>query len=96
MKYLFVILGIAVGMIQFFLLKKTVEYISAQNKKFLLFIILKLIIYALAVFLLLTFFGSFIIHAGIGLGIGMIAFAFINFIVSVSKYKSNDKGDDIA
>lgn len=94
MKYLFVIFGITVGLIQLFLLKKTADSLTAGKKDFLLFVLIKLVVYAGAISLLLLLFRGFILYAGIGLAAGMISGAFINFFITLQKGKNNEKGDD--
>lgn len=93
MNIAFTVFGALIGFAEFFLLKKTVENITAGKKTFLFFILLKLLVYAGSVCLIMTVFKGYIVWAGIGLAVGMFTGAIINFAVSV---KSNNKGDDKA
>ena len=93
MIFAFAALGVAVGLFQFYFLKKTVEKVTCGDKVFLVFILIKITMYALSIAILLMLFPEYIIPAGIGFAAGIIAGSVINFIVSS---KSNKKGDDTA
>ncbi|MBQ3817199.1 MAG: hypothetical protein II802_02870 [Clostridia bacterium] len=93
MLFAFAFFGAVIGFLQFFLLKRIIDFITAGNKSFFLFIFLKLTVYAIAICLMMLLFKDFIMWSGIGLAAGMISGAVINFVIAI---KSNDKGDDTA
>ncbi|MBO4338683.1 MAG: hypothetical protein K5755_06620 [Clostridiales bacterium] len=95
MNILFFAIGILIGIIQLLLTKKTVECITGKNNsRLLIFVFIKLAIYACAVSVAYILLRDFFMPLGIGFGAGMIIGAFVNFIVETGKDKSNDKGDD--
>lgn len=80
MKFLFIIIGFAIGVAQFGLLKTITAAILIKSLKFtgiLLRIILKLLIYAVAVYLMLKLFAAFIAFTGIGFGAGIVCAAIV-------------------
>ena len=93
MKFAFVLFGVLIGLIEFFLLKKSVDFITKGEQTFLLLIVAKLIVYAAAICVMLFVFPVYIIPSGIGLAAGMIAGAIINFVIASI---SSKKGDDTA
>jgi len=94
MKYLFIVIGVIIGSVQFILLSRISSSILDGKKDFLFLLPVKLVIYALALSLLFLFFKSHLSHAGIGFGIGLISGAFINFIITSKKSNTDGKGDD--
>lgn len=95
MKYLFFAIGLALGVIQFFLTKKLTDCLTAKNNSGILICsAIKLAVYAAAVSIIFIFANKYLVHSGIGYAAGMIPGAFINFIISAGKDKSNKKGDD--
>ena len=75
--------GFAFGVLQLFLLKKVAVdgIMSAKPLKAILpFIAIKLVCYAIGVFVCLTIWRDNIIPVGIGLGVGMIVSAFTAYI----------------
>ena len=91
MKYLFVLSGIVLGVVQFLLLRKTTTMILAGKKGYIIIITAKLLIYAASVSVLMLFFREYILYCGIGLGAAMVLSSIINFALTD---KSDNKGDD--
>ena len=94
-KIVFVILGIAFGVLQFFLTKRAVDAITVKKiKKTVLHALLKLGLYLSLILFIFFRMPEQLPFCGAGFAAGMIAGAFINFILSMNKAKSNEKGDD--
>ena len=93
MKYLFILPGVVLGIIEFLLLRKMTSKILCGDKGFILIITAKIIIYAVSISVIWLFFRQYIAYCGIGLGAAMVLGAIINFLLS---YKTDNKGDDAA
>lgn len=76
---LFFAAGVAVGIIQFILLKKFVGDVLTGGKVSVIFLILKLLVYA-GLGVLIYFFMPYIIYISAGYGVGIMAAAVFNFI----------------
>ena len=95
MKILFFAIGLILGILQLLLTKKTVDCLTEKNNSRLLaFIIIKLALYAGALSVMFILMREYLVYFGIGFGAGMIISAFANFVITVSKDKSNNEGDD--
>lgn len=89
---MFILFGFLFGVIQFLLLKMTTDAILSNSKIFIVLIALKVVFYAGAVALMWFCFSDMFIHAGIGLGLGMLIGAFANFIyLNFIKPKGDDR-----
>ena len=95
MNALFFVIGLALGVLQLFLTKKTVDLLTGKNiGRILIFVTVKLTVYAVGVSVMFIFMRNYILPFGIGFAVGMIVCAFANFIITISKDKSTEKGDD--
>lgn len=76
---LFLAAGIAVGIIQFILLKKFIGDMLSGGKVSVIFLILKVLVYA-GMGALIYFFMPYVIYIAAGYGVGITAGAVFNFI----------------
>ena len=76
---LFLAAGIAVGIIQFILLKKFIGDMLIGGKVSVIFLVLKILVYA-GLGVLIYFFMPYIIYITAGYGVGITAGAVFNFI----------------
>ena len=94
MNYLFIALGLVFGIFQLFLTKKCVDFLTDKNKKLYIILLIKLALYAGLISVMYILLRGYILWFGIGFGVGMIAGAFINFIITSNKDNKDSKGDD--
>ena len=89
---LYFTVGLAIGIFQFFCLKKILTIITAAAniKAALPYLVLKLAVYGAAITLFLTLFRSNILWAGIGLAAGIVAMAAV-FIIREFFLKGDEK-----
>jgi hypothetical protein len=93
MKYLFILPGVVLGIIEFLLLRKMTSKILCGDKGYIPVIAAKLLLYAAGISVVWLFFRQYIAYCGIGLGAAMLIGAIINFALTC---KNDKKGDDAA
>ena len=93
-KILFILLGLAVGACQFWLLKKITDRILTSEKGAVgtaAYVVIKLALYAVFAALMLLPFKSYLLYAGIAFGAGLILCALFYFIFINYTSKKNGR-----
>jgi len=86
---IYLIIFAIIGAIQFFLLSRISLCITEKRKHVLLYLAIKSIVYAIAVYLVMTVFRQEIVKCGIGLGVGMVIAMIVYFVIDLIR-----KGDE--